>query len=289
MKIGVVGNGFVGKATSIFGDTKNIERFIYDIDPNKCDPVGTTLAEISRQCDLIFVCVPSPMNPATGKCDTSIVENVVRKIQSFNSDADIVVRSTLPPGTCNRLDVAHMPEYLTEANWHEDFKNADEWHLGISPSIEAHGGLALQFQSLLILCEADGIIKSNLLIIQDSKVTEAAKYFRNAMLSVKISVCNEFKSYCDAIDIDYNNVRELFTKDSRIGGGHTKVPGPDGKRGFGGTCLVKDLSGLINCMSQADSPSIILKAVQERNNTVDRPEQEWLKDVGRSVNTLQDK
>jgi len=283
MKVAVVGNGFVGKATSIFGEAQDVTKFIYDIDPTKCDPPDVTLEKIASECDLIFVCVPSPMNANTGKCDTSIVEGVVQRLKTIREDAPIIVRSTLPPGTCESLQVAHIPEYLTEANWRTDFINADEWHLGISPNLDSHTKLALVFQTLLIKCQDDDIVRSNMLIIKRSEVTEAAKYFRNAMLSVKISVCNEFKSYCDAIDVEYEDVRDLFTKDSRIGSGHTKVPGPDGKRGFGGTCLVKDLSGLISCMSGVNSNPIILEAVRKRNNTIDRPEQEWLNDFGRAV------
>lgn len=281
MKIGVIGNGFVGQATRVFADAPGVESVVFDICPAKCDPVNVTVQDIALTCDLIFVCVPTPMAVETGKCDVSIVSSVVEQINRYRENAPVILRSTVPPGTCESLRIAHMPEYLTEANWHHDFVNAEEWHLGINATV--HETLALSFQRLLNICYQKRIIHSNLLILQRTQVTEAAKYFRNAMLSTKIALCNEFKRYCDEIEIDYEDVRTLFTKDPRIGPGHTKVPGPDGKHGFGGTCLVKDLSGLIHSMEQTRASPAILQAVKYRNETIDRSEKEWLKDHGRSV------
>ena len=71
--------------------------------------------------------------------------------------------------------------------------------------------------------------------------------------------------------------------DSRIGSSHTQVPGPDGLYGFGGTCFPKDLSALISQFDSNNIPSIILKAVQDRNNSIDRPEQDWKQDIGRAI------
>ena len=74
-------------------------------------------------------------------------------------------------------------------------------------------------------------------------------------------------------------VAELAANDERIGASHTLVPGHDGKRGFGGTCFPKDVNSMV---CQMDN-SIILKAVTQRNENVDRPEKEWEQDKGRAV------
>jgi len=67
--------------------------------------------------------------------------------------------------------------------------------------------------------------------------------------------------------------------DDRIGSSHTDVPGPDGKAGFGGTCFPKDTNSLLHQMKN----SLVLKAVVERNQKVDRPEHDWESDKGRAV------
>ena len=72
---------------------------------------------------------------------------------------------------------------------------------------------------------------------------------------------------------------KLVGMDKRIGEGHTLVPGHDGKRGFGGTCFPKDTKSMVSQMDK----SIVLKAVVERNDTVDRPERDWEQNKGRAV------
>lgn len=61
------------------------------------------------------------------------------------------------------------------------------------------------------------------------------------------------------------------------------VPGPDGRRGFGGTCFPKDISSLIHQFHDAGVPCPVLEAVQQRNNEIDRKEQDWRTDEGRAV------
>ena len=79
-QIGIIGNGFVGKACQILGECDAVGCIVYDIDPLKCVPVGATMADIIR-CDLIFVCVPTP-SFLSGQCDTSIVEKVVQGLRA---------------------------------------------------------------------------------------------------------------------------------------------------------------------------------------------------------------
>lgn len=52
-----------------------------------------------------------------GSCDTSIIENVLKQIHHPN----IIIRSTIPLGFCDKYNVYFMPEFLTEANWRKDF------------------------------------------------------------------------------------------------------------------------------------------------------------------------
>ena len=70
MKIGIIGNGFVGKATNILAN-EEVELIVYDINPNLCIPIGTTLQELCS-VDIIFISVPTPMNK-DGSCYIGIL------------------------------------------------------------------------------------------------------------------------------------------------------------------------------------------------------------------------
>jgi len=112
---------------------------------------------------------------------------------------------------------------------------------------------------------------------------EMIKYFRNTFLSLKVSFCNEIYDLCQKKGINYENVRELATLDKRIGTSHSYVPGHDGKRGFGGTCFPKDTTALLRDFEDSGVDSYLLKAAVERNNRVDRPEEDWKDNKGRAV------
>ena len=128
MNIGIIGNGFVGKSTNILKN-KNINIFCYDINPNLCEPYGLTLNDM-KKCEIIFVSVPTPMNK-DGSVFLNIVESVINELQKINYDGFIVIRSTVLPGTSDKLKVYFMPEFLTEKNYINDFKANSLWIFGL--------------------------------------------------------------------------------------------------------------------------------------------------------------
>ena len=131
MRIGIIGNGFVGKATQQL-KCKDVQLLIYDINPNLCDPKGTILKDLSV-CDLIFISVPTPMKK-NGECHLGIVESVVNDINTNIKNAIIVIRSTVPPGTSDRLGCHFMPEFLTEKKYIQDVINNETWIFGLKGS-----------------------------------------------------------------------------------------------------------------------------------------------------------
>lgn len=285
MIIGIVGNGFVGQAIQILNSPKLLNKWlIYDIDPQKCQPQNLQIQDLNV-CDLIFVCVPTPMN-TDGSCYLGLVESVVKELQELTNPnkTQIIVRSTVVPGTSDRLNVFFMPEFLTEKNWQYDFVNADCWFFGLKESCTEKE--AIQFRnnvrSLFNQAYASQLIKSKKLYFLTNKEAEMIKYTRNCFLATKISFCNEIQEICAHKGIDYQLVMNLASKDSRIGSSHTSVPGHDGKRGFGGTCLPKDISALHHEIRTLGMKSYILDAVIRRNDEVDRPEKDW-KEKGRST------
>lgn len=257
MLFGIIGNGFVGQATQLLASEKN-KCLVYDVDPEKCSPLGTTLLDISS-CQVIFICVPTPIGD-NGSCDTSIVEKVVEQLQRLcDSSTFIVCRSTVIMGTCDRLNVYHMPEFLTEKNWLQDFLNCQDWIFGWPIRNSA-------FETSITQLITDSPVSGNIHFVQN-KCSEMCKYARNTFLATKIGFCNEIASVCEKLDINYDKVAELFAADPRIGTSHIAVPGPDGNRGFGGHCLPKDLAATVAFMETRQIQSIILSAVQQRNQS----------------------
>ena len=133
MKIGIIGNGFVGSATSLL-ECVDISIIVYDINPNLCKPINTTLKDICN-CDLIFISVPTPMNK-NGSCHINILESVVHNISQIKSTNELLLvnRCTVPINTSNKLNCYYMPEFLTEKNFKNDFINNPEWIFGLKNS-----------------------------------------------------------------------------------------------------------------------------------------------------------
>ena len=276
MRIGIVGNGYVGQATALLKE-KEVEVLIWDLNEDLRNI--NSFGEL-QGCDFVFVCVPTPMNE-DGSCYTKIVENVVYDLIALRIKArDIIVRSTVPVGTCERLGVSFMPEFLTEANWEEDFKNNKNWIFGFDPpkwtDWEESDNTAFNFLKLAKLWSKE-------VEILTTKEAELTKNTRNAFLATKVSFFNEIEELCRKMGVSYENVRKGVVLDDRIGASHTEVPGPDGKRGFGGTCFPKDIASLDYQMNQHGVESYMVEGTKARNLQVDRVEKDWEDNKGRSV------
>lgn len=285
LTFGIIGNGFVGQATKILKSSE-VDMLIYDISPEKCDPIGTTLEELSK-CDIIFISVPTPMDK-NGKNYMGIVTSVVNQLKSIASydkmKNHIVIRSTVLPGLSSKMDCFFMPEFLTEKNWPNDFYNCQNWIFGLLDTENDERNKAFQEKITKLIDFAwneDKIKYKNCLFVKNEEA-EMIKYFRNTFLALKVSYSNEMYDYCQAKGINYDIVQSIGSLDPRIGESHTKVPGHDGKRGFGGTCFPKDTSALLRDFEDSNIPCFILKGAVERNNKIDRNEQDWLQDKGRA-------
>lgn len=259
IQVGIVGGGFVGSATAGFA-CRDVSVKICDAIPERCKPVGTTIGDL-LECDVIFICVPTPMG-ATGSCDTSIVECCVNTIQNFVDHPPIVVRSTVPPGTCERLGVMFMPEFLREATWREDFRDTPNWYIGQDEKTTD------VLVDLIRRAYDSGVITHKNCTVVDSKELELIKYARNSFLATKISFCNEIYDLCEKIGVNWESVRRGLIADPRIGPSHTLVPGPDGERGFGGHCLPKDTNALKRVLDQNKVHSHTISGVLETNREV---------------------
>ena len=137
--IGIIGVGFVGGAVQQ-GLSHAFEVLTYDNNKEcSCKSVHDLVQKVDGP---IFVCVPTPMS-SDGACDTSIVESVINEINEaarFTDEVPVVaIKSTVIPGTTVELskkyiniDIGFNPEFLTERNAVEDFKNQDRIVVGAS-------------------------------------------------------------------------------------------------------------------------------------------------------------
>jgi UDPglucose 6-dehydrogenase len=281
MKVGIIGNGFVGKATNQL-KCVDIDILAYDINPECCVPKGLLLNDMN-ECDIIFISVPTPMNK-DGSCHLGIIKSVLNDLNKISYKGFIVLRSTVPVGTSDELKCYFMPEFLTEKNYIHDFINNKDWifgKLGLNKEDDDH--FELKIRELFTLAINNDRIKHNNLHFILNKEAELVKMFRNCFLSTKVSFCNEIYEFCEKKNINYENVRKIATNDDRITHSHSSVPGHDGKKGFGGTCFPKDTSSLRYEMKKSGMTPYIMDAITERNEKVDRPEKEWLADKGRTI------
>jgi len=280
MLFGIIGNGFVGKATSLLSNEKD-KSLIYDIKKELCCPVGLSISDLI-DCELIFICLPTPMF-RNGECNLSIIDSVIKQLIDLNyNSGNIIIRSTVPVGTSDQYKCNFMPEFLTEKNYLEDFKNNESWIFGI---YNYNTQTRNKINDLFLNAFQENKINYNNMIFVTNKEAEITKYFRNTFLALKVSFCNEIYNFCKNNDIDYDNVKHLFSLDKRITNSHTDVPGNDGKFGFGGTCFPKDCYSLINQMQKVNVNPVILNAVIERNNNIDRPVKDWINE-GRSTTNI---
>ena len=279
--IGIIGNGFVGKATFQL-KCKHINILAYDKNPTNCNPIGTTLSDLMK-CPIIFICVPTPMKN-NGECYLGIIQSVLNDLQSIDYTGIIILRSTIPVGTSDILKCFFMPEFLTEANYIEDFKENKNWIFGLPSDTTKHDYFKTLIQNIIDAAYKEKRIYFNTCTFINSSEAEAVKLFRNSFLATKVSFCNEFYTFCKSKNINYNNIVNIASEDSRIGKSHTNVPGPDTKMGFGGTCFPKDMNSLCYQMNMTDNcePLVITSCIK-RNKTIDRPEQDWNENKGRAV------
>ena len=277
--IGIVGHGFVGRALEegmkhafdvhIF-DTKYPLPGMYDGFTTGNSIITPSIEVLAERCHVIFVCVPTPMN-ADGSVNTLIVESVVNDIAQCDRENVVVIKSTVPPGTTKRLcsqllkDLVFNPEFLTEANYIEDFKN--QTRIIIGGDEPAKSVVKQIYQKAYPKVPT---IKTN------ATIAEMVKYITNSFLATKVSFANEMYQVCQGLGIDYDKVIEYARYDDRLGESHWAVPGPDGQVGFGLSCFPKDLNGLMSVARELSVDPKVMTAVWEKNLEV-RDFRDWEK------------
>ena len=263
-RIGVVGCGYVGISTALGLHTLGFDVTALDVDPIRIDalcsgdPVieesglvevlaaaldsgglrfatGTELGGV----DVVFLCVPTPLG-VRGAADLSILRNVVDAMSgSLADDVVLVVKSTVPAGTCAQVEemlrergcgaaVVSNPEFLREGRAMADFFAPDRIVIG-GPDAAAVAKVAALYAAL------DARI-----ITTDWATAELSKQAANAYLASRVSFVNGLAQLANAVGAEVDTLLEALGADSRIGP-HFLKPGP----GWGGACLPKDTAAIV--------------------------------------------
>jgi len=273
VKIGVIGNGFVGGAL-VHGFTTYCDVKVYDADPKKS--VNTLLSTLDS--DFVFVCLPTPMVDAEGgEANLTIIENFFRDLNKYGSaikDGPVyVIKSTVPVGTTERIarennmkNIVHYPEFLTARTADIDYICATRHVLGGVPGGDEK---VVDLQELI-----ETRFPGSRVITGTSTESEMIKYTSNCFFATKVMFFNEMKLLCDELNMEWDTVIEGVLSDGRIGQSHHQVPGHDGDHGFGGTCFPKDINAMISIMKKYNLNPMILQSVWEQNKNV-RKNWDW--------------
>ncbi len=270
MKVGVIGGGTVGRATARtyleFAD----QVCVYDLLPER----STHPLKDVIDCDVVFVCLPTP-GGSDGRLDltavTQFFSELVRRPEFYPDrvrEINFVLKSTVPIGTTRFFretygltNLVHSPEFLTARCAQTDAMLPAQLVIGY-PS--ARGWMTIE---KLYRDRFPGIP----VVTMTSDESEALKLFLNGFFAVKVAYFNEVRSLADKLGLDWDVLLRGMLGDGRIAPYHCNVPGPDGKRGFGGYCLPKDLKQLINEF-KPDLAPYLCAAADYRNWAADRKE-----------------
>lgn len=240
LKLGIVGAGFVGGSV-IAGFDKNVEQFVVD---TKLYPERTIDQLVEFSPSITFVCVPTPMIEDHGDVDVSIVRQVLSDLYDRKYKGIVVIKSTITPKHLTRMKkdfgvkMVYNPEFLTEANAHQDF---------INPHMQVLGGKWRDCDTVEKAYNRHSSVKVVPTYKVDLITASMIKYTINSWLATKVSFFNELHELHQesGSHTSWEQFTEMLGTDPRMGKTHMQVPGPDGKFGFGGHCFPKDTEAFL--------------------------------------------
>lgn len=257
--VGVVGGGVVGRATARTYLEHVREVRVYD----QVKERSTHRVTDVLKSDIIFICLPTPKSQDSLACDTSTIFNFFQTAREYNPFGRYVLRSTVPIGTTRHLaekyqlpNLVHSPEFLTARCSLTDALIPSRNIIGFPIENRCGDLLGDLYQNRF---------PSVPLYEMSSDESEACKLFLNGFFATKVSYFNEVRHLADKLGLDWERVMDGILSDGRITHSHTQVPGPDGRRGFGGSCLPKDLSSLVYQIVAAGLDASVTNAARLRN------------------------
>lgn len=286
-KITVVGLGYVGSSLAVLLSRKNDvtaldinEERVNLINDRKAPIQDSDMSEILsketlrlkattdeleayKDAEFIIIAVPTNFDEELGYFDTSILTHVIETARIYNSDAIIVIKSTIPIGYCDSLNelglgnkVLFSPEFLREGKSIVDNLYPSRIIVGYSFKNIDDQDAAEQFAKLLLEVSE---LSCNVLLMKREDA-EAVKLFSNTYLAMRVAFFNELDSLAIKFGLNPSSVIKGVCLDPRIGEGYNNP-----SFGYGGYCLPKDTKQLRSNFIEAEVSHSLIDAIIKSN------------------------
>lgn len=232
IKVGFIGQGFVGKNQADDYERRGYKPVRYSLEPQ----FVKNKKEIGN-CDIVFIAVPTPTTPE------GFDDSIVRQAVSLVAKGKIaVIKSTVLPGTTESIQqeypdriVLHAPEFLSEATASRDAAFPDRNIIGMPKNTPLYVESAKLVLSSLPTAPYNKICSS--------REAELIKYARNTMGFVRIVFVNILYDLSESLETDWSNIEEAISNDPQNGPTYSRPLHKTG-RGAGGHCFIKDFGAL---------------------------------------------